>query len=150
MEELFEVTSCYFPIDFTPVSESALCHSLFLLVFSQGPVFLQGNGWRGWAGVLAGQYWLLAVVPRLTGWCQAGCHDWHCPCFAGDEVMQPQLMAGLGGFLTFSLLSFQPPNDPHGIQREDLILSLRAVLASTPQFAEVESFQGVLGHLIAP
>ncbi|XP_013361609.1 PREDICTED: MMS19 nucleotide excision repair protein homolog isoform X2 [Chinchilla lanigera] len=31
---------------------------------------------------------------------------------------------------------FQPPNDPHGIQREDLILSLRVVLASTPQFAE--------------
>uniref|UniRef100_A0A8C5TJN8 MMS19 nucleotide excision repair protein n=1 Tax=Malurus cyaneus samueli TaxID=2593467 RepID=A0A8C5TJN8_9PASS len=29
-----------------------------------------------------------------------------------------------------------PPNDPHGIQREDLILSLRAILASTPQFAE--------------
>ncbi|NWY64296.1 MMS19 protein, partial [Erithacus rubecula] len=29
-----------------------------------------------------------------------------------------------------------PPNDPHGIQREDLILSLRAVLASTCQFAE--------------
>ncbi|NXT08089.1 MMS19 protein, partial [Prunella fulvescens] len=29
-----------------------------------------------------------------------------------------------------------PPNDPHGIQREDLILSLRAVLASTTQFAE--------------
>ncbi|XP_074855441.1 MMS19 nucleotide excision repair protein homolog isoform X2 [Carettochelys insculpta] len=29
-----------------------------------------------------------------------------------------------------------PPNDPHGIQREDLIVSLRAVLASTPQFAE--------------
>ncbi|NXF50695.1 MMS19 protein, partial [Oceanites oceanicus] len=29
-----------------------------------------------------------------------------------------------------------PPSDPHGIQREDLILSLRAVLASTPQFAE--------------
>ncbi|XP_012925359.1 MMS19 nucleotide excision repair protein homolog isoform X1 [Heterocephalus glaber] len=29
-----------------------------------------------------------------------------------------------------------PPNDPHGIQREDLILSLRVVLASTPQFAE--------------
>uniref|UniRef100_A0A663MB09 MMS19 nucleotide excision repair protein n=1 Tax=Athene cunicularia TaxID=194338 RepID=A0A663MB09_ATHCN len=29
-----------------------------------------------------------------------------------------------------------PPNDPHGIQREDLILSLRAVLSSTPQFAE--------------
>ncbi|NXD14736.1 MMS19 protein, partial [Nothocercus nigrocapillus] len=29
-----------------------------------------------------------------------------------------------------------PPNDPHGIQREDLILSLRSVLASTPQFAE--------------
>ncbi|KAM4852380.1 MMS19 nucleotide excision repair protein homolog isoform 2-T2 [Thomomys bottae] len=29
-----------------------------------------------------------------------------------------------------------PPNDPHGIQREDLILSLRAVLASTPRFSE--------------
>ncbi|NXI41882.1 MMS19 protein, partial [Galbula dea] len=29
-----------------------------------------------------------------------------------------------------------PPSDPHGIQREDLILSLRAILASTPQFAE--------------
>ncbi|XP_005008102.1 MMS19 nucleotide excision repair protein homolog isoform X2 [Cavia porcellus] len=29
-----------------------------------------------------------------------------------------------------------PPNDPHGIQRDDLILSLRVVLASTPQFAE--------------
>ncbi|NXK95056.1 MMS19 protein, partial [Formicarius rufipectus] len=29
-----------------------------------------------------------------------------------------------------------PPNDPHGIQREDLILSLRAILASTPLFAE--------------
>uniref|UniRef100_A0A674I1L2 MMS19 nucleotide excision repair protein n=1 Tax=Terrapene triunguis TaxID=2587831 RepID=A0A674I1L2_9SAUR len=29
-----------------------------------------------------------------------------------------------------------PPNDPHCIQREDLIVSLRAVLASTPQFAE--------------
>ncbi|XP_077205549.1 MMS19 nucleotide excision repair protein homolog isoform X1 [Paroedura picta] len=29
-----------------------------------------------------------------------------------------------------------PPNDPHGIQREDLIASLRAVLTSTPAFAE--------------
>ncbi|XP_017358249.1 MMS19 nucleotide excision repair protein homolog isoform X3 [Cebus imitator] len=29
-----------------------------------------------------------------------------------------------------------PPNDPYGIQREDLILSLRNVLASTPRFAE--------------
>uniref|UniRef100_A0A8C5KTA4 MMS19 nucleotide excision repair protein n=1 Tax=Jaculus jaculus TaxID=51337 RepID=A0A8C5KTA4_JACJA len=29
-----------------------------------------------------------------------------------------------------------PPNDPYGVQREDLILSLRAVLASTPRFAE--------------
>ncbi|XP_054838282.1 MMS19 nucleotide excision repair protein homolog isoform X2 [Eublepharis macularius] len=29
-----------------------------------------------------------------------------------------------------------PPNDPHGIQREDLITSLRAVLTSTPAFAE--------------
>ncbi|XP_063163085.1 MMS19 nucleotide excision repair protein homolog isoform X1 [Candoia aspera] len=29
-----------------------------------------------------------------------------------------------------------PPNDPHGIQREDLIFSLRAVLTSTSVFAE--------------
>uniref|UniRef100_A0A8C8R709 MMS19 nucleotide excision repair protein n=1 Tax=Pelusios castaneus TaxID=367368 RepID=A0A8C8R709_9SAUR len=29
-----------------------------------------------------------------------------------------------------------PPNDPHGIQRDDLIVGLRAVLASTPHFAE--------------
>ncbi|XP_042314727.1 LOW QUALITY PROTEIN: MMS19 nucleotide excision repair protein homolog [Sceloporus undulatus] len=29
-----------------------------------------------------------------------------------------------------------PPNDPHGIQRGDLIVSLRAVLTSTPIFAE--------------
>ncbi|XP_038599920.1 MMS19 nucleotide excision repair protein homolog isoform X1 [Tachyglossus aculeatus] len=34
-------------------------------------------------------------------------------------------------------VDFTPPaNDPHGIQREDLVLSLRAVLASTPRFAE--------------
>ncbi|XP_061258965.1 MMS19 nucleotide excision repair protein homolog isoform X3 [Bos javanicus] len=36
----------------------------------------------------------------------------------------------------FQEVHVQPPNDPHGIQREDLILSLRAVLASTPRFAE--------------
>ncbi|XP_066474970.1 MMS19 nucleotide excision repair protein homolog [Tiliqua scincoides] len=29
-----------------------------------------------------------------------------------------------------------PPNDPHGIQREDLIIGLRVVLTSTPTFAE--------------
>ncbi|MEE6486177.1 hypothetical protein FKM82_014533 [Ascaphus truei] len=29
-----------------------------------------------------------------------------------------------------------PPSDPHGITRDDLILGLRAVLASTPRFAE--------------
>uniref|UniRef100_A0A671TVK9 MMS19 nucleotide excision repair protein n=1 Tax=Sparus aurata TaxID=8175 RepID=A0A671TVK9_SPAAU len=29
-----------------------------------------------------------------------------------------------------------PPNDPHGITREELILTLRDVLAGTPQFAE--------------
>ncbi|XP_060624210.2 MMS19 nucleotide excision repair protein homolog isoform X3 [Anolis sagrei] len=29
-----------------------------------------------------------------------------------------------------------PPNDPHGIQRGDLIVSLRAVLTATPVFAE--------------
>ncbi|XP_053307203.1 MMS19 nucleotide excision repair protein homolog [Spea bombifrons] len=29
-----------------------------------------------------------------------------------------------------------PPTDPHGITRQDLILGLRAVLASTPRFAE--------------
>ncbi|XP_029466021.1 MMS19 nucleotide excision repair protein homolog isoform X2 [Rhinatrema bivittatum] len=34
-------------------------------------------------------------------------------------------------------IDFTPPsNDPHGITREDLILSLRALLASTPCFAE--------------
>ncbi|XP_028586375.2 MMS19 nucleotide excision repair protein homolog isoform X1 [Podarcis muralis] len=34
-------------------------------------------------------------------------------------------------------IDFTPPsNDPHGIQREDLIISLRAVLTSTPIFAE--------------
>lgn len=31
----------------------------------------------------------------------------------------------------------QPPNDPHGITREELIQMLRDVLAGTPQFAEV-------------
>lgn len=36
----------------------------------------------------------------------------------------------------FPLLS-QPPNDPHGITREELIQTLREVLAGTPQFAEV-------------
>lgn len=35
----------------------------------------------------------------------------------------------------FALL--QPPNDPHGITREELIQALRAVLTGTPQFAEV-------------
>ncbi|KAI1887019.1 hypothetical protein AGOR_G00201730 [Albula goreensis] len=29
-----------------------------------------------------------------------------------------------------------PPNDPHGITQEDLIMSLRAVLTGTPRFAE--------------
>ncbi|CAN9508908.1 unnamed protein product [Ophioblennius macclurei] len=29
-----------------------------------------------------------------------------------------------------------PPNDPHGITKEELILTLRAVLAGTPKFAE--------------
>ncbi|XP_029953544.1 MMS19 nucleotide excision repair protein homolog [Salarias fasciatus] len=29
-----------------------------------------------------------------------------------------------------------PPNDPHGITKEELILALRAVLAGTPKFAE--------------
>ncbi|XP_034049423.1 MMS19 nucleotide excision repair protein homolog isoform X2 [Thalassophryne amazonica] len=29
-----------------------------------------------------------------------------------------------------------PPNDPHGITREELVLALRAVLAGTPRFAE--------------
>ncbi|KAM8924824.1 MMS19 nucleotide excision repair protein homolog [Pelodytes ibericus] len=34
-------------------------------------------------------------------------------------------------------IDFTPPsNDPHGITREDLILGLRGVLASTPRFAE--------------
>ncbi|XP_041065385.1 MMS19 nucleotide excision repair protein homolog [Carcharodon carcharias] len=29
-----------------------------------------------------------------------------------------------------------PPNDPHGISREELVLSLRSVLTATPRFAE--------------
>ncbi|KAG9346126.1 hypothetical protein JZ751_007944 [Albula glossodonta] len=32
-----------------------------------------------------------------------------------------------------------PPNDPHGITQEDLIMSLRAVLTGTPRFAEVQA-----------
>lgn len=31
----------------------------------------------------------------------------------------------------------QPPNDPHGITKEELIQTLRDVLTGTPQFAEV-------------
>lgn len=53
-------------------------------------------------------------------------------------------------WLTCSLLPLQPPNDPHGIQREDLILSLRAVLASTPQFAEVRSSLWIFECLLVP
>jgi len=33
--------------------------------------------------------------------------------------------------------SLQPPNDPHHITRDDLILALRGVLSATPHFAEV-------------
>lgn len=47
VEELFEVTSCYFPVDFTPVSESAICHSLFFIsfwCFLRGLCPLQGMG----------------------------------------------------------------------------------------------------------
>lgn len=68
------MTSCYFPIDFTPVSESALCHSLFLLVFSQGVVAPPGDGRREWARVLAGQ--CLAAISGaqadrpMPGWLQ--------------------------------------------------------------------------------
>ncbi|XP_041116935.1 MMS19 nucleotide excision repair protein homolog isoform X2 [Polyodon spathula] len=36
----------------------------------------------------------------------------------------------------FPIDFYPPPNDPHGISREELILSLRAVLAGTPRFAE--------------
>lgn len=32
---------------------------------------------------------------------------------------------------------FQPPNDPHGITKEELIQMLRDVLTGTPLFAEV-------------
>ncbi|RXM36896.1 MMS19 nucleotide excision repair protein-like [Acipenser ruthenus] len=36
----------------------------------------------------------------------------------------------------FPIDFYPPPNDPYGISREELILSLRAVLAGTPRFAE--------------
>ncbi|KAK6482124.1 MMS19 nucleotide excision repair protein-like protein isoform X1 [Huso huso] len=36
----------------------------------------------------------------------------------------------------FPIDFYPPPNDPHGISREELILSLRAVLSGTPRFAE--------------
>ena len=35
--------------------------------------------------------------------------------------------------------SLQPPNDPHQITRDDLILALRGVLSATPLFAEVNN-----------
>lgn len=35
------------------------------------------------------------------------------------------------------LFPLQPPNDPHGITREELVQALRAVLTGTPKFAEV-------------
>lgn len=34
----------------------------------------------------------------------------------------------------------QPPNDPHGITKDELIEALRAVLSGTPKFAEVGPF----------
>lgn len=41
-------------------------------------------------------------------------------------------------FLLLTIIySLQPPNDPHGITKEELILALRAVLTGTPKFAEV-------------
>jgi len=38
--------------------------------------------------------------------------------------------------------SFQPPNDPHHITRDDLVLALRGVLSATPLFAEVKKNHG--------
>lgn len=48
-------------------------------------------------------------------------------------------MSLIVGTLIFfcSLCSDQPPNDPHGITQQDLILALRAVLTGTARFAEV-------------
>ncbi len=34
------------------------------------------------------------------------------------------------------MIWLQPPNDPYGISKEDLIITLRSCLASTPKFAE--------------
>lgn len=48
MEELFEVTSCYFPIDFTPVSSTfhSFIHSFVQLaqrISTQGPILGVGS-----------------------------------------------------------------------------------------------------------
>lgn len=60
-----------------------------------------------------------------------------CPCSARLSGSGLCLGAILKSYQIHSPSLLQPPNDPHGIQREDLILSLRAVLASTSRFAEV-------------
>ena len=33
-------------------------------------------------------------------------------------------------------LCFQPPNNPHGITKEELVIALRKCFGATPQFAE--------------
>lgn len=65
VEELFEVTSCYFPVDFTPVSESAMCHSLCFISF-----------WCFLRGLCPLQEWDETVAKGL-GWAGFSCELWY-------------------------------------------------------------------------
>lgn len=84
-EDLFEVTSCYFPIDFTPVS-------------------LQHTFMRTYTQIMY-------------------------TCFH------------------ISIFPAQPPDDPHAISKEQLVLGLRNCLTASQKFAEV--VQQLLSHITA-